>query len=284
MFDTVVTVWAVAWALAAALGAWRYARPRSSRTVRVAARVERVEAPRESGSDISSGVPAVIAFQNPSTGEALLLPTTGNRNGTLDAAWTGRPVTVRFPAGEPYRFRVVNGTGRQGELARPVAAACLAWGGLVVRLARTDAGWVPLGVGALVTALMTWAIAAGSRQARRRKALLSTAEEARARVVASLHSTHRDDDGHTHTRYIPVMTFTTADGRVVTAVSPRSAGRPTPHTIGADVPVHYSPADPSVFAFDIARDRRGYGCGLAVLSALAAAGAAAMVAGVTLLG
>lgn len=282
----VLTVWCLGWAGVAGVGLWRYARVWSSGTVRVAARVERVEAPRESGADAAAGVPVVLAFQNPATGEELRLPTTGARNGTLTAAWEGRQVTVRFPAGHPYDFRIANGTGRQRDLALPVVAACFAWAGLVAHLALGDdgIGWIPLGFGAMVASLTTWAALTTHREGRRRRDLLSAAQEATARVVASLRSTHRDDDGHTHTSYVPVMAFTTADGRTVTAVSPAYTSRSQPHTAGTEVAVRYAPADPSVFAFDLATDRRANGCGTGMLTVVAAAGVAAMVTGVVLLG
>lgn len=284
MFDTVLVVWSAVWAALAAFRVWRYVRPSASGPVRVAARVERVEAPRTSGADIRHGVPVVVAFQNPATGEELRLPTTGDRNGTVQAAWVGRPVTVRFPAGQPYAFRVVSGTGRARELALTVLAAGLAWVGLVVRLARAHGvGWVPIGVGVLVAALAGWATAVQQRQSRRRARLLSGAAETTARVVASLESTHRDDDGHTHTSYVPVMAFTTADGREVTAVPPYYTARSGPHTLGVETPVRYAPADPSVLAFDTTHDRRANGCGTIALAALTLAGAAAAITGVVLL-
>jgi hypothetical protein len=80
------------------------------------------------------------------------------------------------------------------------------------------------------------------------------------------------------------MAFTTADGRAVTAVGPAYTRRAQPHTVGTDVTVHYAPADPSVFAFDRATDRKRYGCGTAALAFLTAAGAAATVTGLALLG
>ncbi|MDD1063009.1 DUF3592 domain-containing protein [Streptomyces cocklensis] len=281
----VLTVWCVGWAAVAGVGLWRYARVWSSHTVRVAARVERVEEPRGSGADAAEGVQVVLAFQNPATGEELRLPTTGARNGTLTAAWVGRPVTVRFPAGHPYDFRIANGMGRQRDLALPVVAACFAWMGLVAHFALDEEGigWVPLGIGTVVASLTSWAALTTHREGRRREGLLAAAEATTARVVASLQSTHRDDDGHTHTTYVPVMAFTTADGRSVTAVSPAYTSRSQPHTVGTDVAVRYAPADPSVFAFDLATDRRANGCGTAFLTVLAAAGVAAMVTGVVLL-
>lgn len=286
MFDTVLTVWTAGWAAAAGFGAWRYASRSGARAVRVAARVERVEPPRESGADITSGIPVVVGFQNPATGEQLSLPTTGGRNGMLQAAWVGRAVTVRFPAGQPYNFRVVTGLGRQRELAFPVAAACLAWIGLVARLTLGDygIGWVPLGIGVPVALLAGYGTRAAHREGRRRRALLASAEQATGRVVASLRSTHRDDDGRTHTDYVPVMAFTTADGRAVTAVGPGYTRRSQPHTVGTAVTVHYAPADPAVFAFDRDTDRRSHGCGTAALAFFTAAGAAATVTGLVLLG
>ncbi|WP_371649754.1 DUF3592 domain-containing protein [Streptomyces mirabilis] len=65
------------------------------------------------------------------------------------------------------------------------------------------------------------------------------------RVVAVLKSVSTDDDGHTSTRLVPVVTFTTLDGRAVTAYC--ESGLPDPAgSQGLDVTIHYAPDDPAV--------------------------------------
>jgi hypothetical protein len=282
--DVIVVLWCVGWAGVAGVQGWRYFRGGAG-VVRVLARVERVEVPREAGADRMDGVPVVIAFQDPGTGERLALPTTGRRNGTVDAAWVGRQVTVRFPAGRPYEFKVAGGAGLRRELGLAVTAACLVYAALVARLAfgTGDPGWAPLGIGVMLAALMAWALAVTGRAARHRKALLATGAEATARVVAVAQSTHRDDDGHTHTRYSPVVTFHTPDGRAVTALSPDYVSGQA-HTIGTETLVRYAPADPSIFAFDAREDGRAQGCGVVLVGFFGLAGLALTVVGVVLLG
>lgn len=290
LLDVLAAMWCAGWTTVAAHGVWRRSvrppsgRPASSRTVRVAARVERVETPRESGTTDGSGIPVVVAFQDPATGERLLLPTAGARNGRLDAAWVGREVTVRFPAGHPYDFRVEDPpTGRARRPLLPVAAASLAWAGLTVWLAVRDGGaWALLGFGTLLAALAARGAVANSRTGRRRARLLATAQTATGRIVGSWQFTVHDADGNPHPRHLPVVTFTTADARTVTAVRRPYAATPHPHTLGAEIPVHYVPTDPAILAFDPRADRHAHGCGTALLTALSLAAAAAALTGLAL--
>ncbi|MYS21307.1 Protein of unknown function, partial [Streptomyces sp. DvalAA-14] len=96
---------------------------RARRAVRVPARVVRVERLPESGAQSSHGIPVVVGFTDPDTGREYALPAAGGRRGTLDAAWEGRQVEVRFPPGKPDRFRLRElSAGPRRGLAAPTAA------------------------------------------------------------------------------------------------------------------------------------------------------------------
>ncbi|MFI5966549.1 DUF3592 domain-containing protein [Streptomyces asoensis] len=83
-------------------------------------------------------------------------------------------------------------------------------------------------------------------------------------------------------RLVPVVTFTTLDGRAVTAYC-ESGPADLAGSRGRDVTVHYSPDDPAVFALDVEAERRSWKrdmavnvVGVVVVAAAAAVAAAAL--------
>ncbi|MEU6848332.1 DUF3592 domain-containing protein [Actinacidiphila alni] len=287
MLDGVLALWCAGWASAAAIGLRRYATGASgggARAVRVPARIVRVERP-SSGARRSAGVPVVLAFRDPATGQELTVPTTGAHSGTLDAAWAGREIEVRFPPGQPYRFRMLTrpGQGRWQGLRLPAVAAFFVLAALLVRLSFVAGyGLGLLGLGALWTAALGTALRASLREYGRRRALLASPGTADGEIVAILEDERRDDDGHVHVSYTPVVTFTPPGAPTVTGVpAPGSATSRHHHrdALGLRIPVHYATVDPSVFHLDGASDRATMTCGLIALFPFALAGVALMVVG-----
>jgi len=258
---------------------------RAQRAVRVPGRVVRVDTPPASGADSARGIPVLIAFHDTAGGQELTLPTTGARNGRLTAAWVGRDVGVRHPPGKPQRFTVspsVDFATRRGLigptlLAVPAYAALLVWLGL-----HHGWGWGPLGGGLAWAALMCRQIVAAWRERARRGALPAAALTVTGRVVAVQQHTTTNEDGTTTTTYVPVVEFTTHDGRTVTAQC-RTGIRDRRRSLGSTCSIHYAPADPAVFTANPATDRRSYGCGIFAAGFLLLGGVAVALVGASAL-
>ncbi|MBY8880881.1 DUF3592 domain-containing protein [Actinacidiphila acidipaludis] len=254
---------------------------RARRAVRVPGRVVAVDTPPASGSDSARGIPVVIAFRDAAGGTELTLPTASRRNGRLTEAWVGRDVGVRHPPGRPQRFTVsgsvtaVTPSGLRGPtlLAVPACAALLLWLAL-----HHGWGWAPLGGGAAFAALMGRVTVAASHERSRRAALLTGALTAPGRVVAVQEHTSTDDSGARTVTFVPVVAFTTSDGRVVTGQC-RTGIRDVRRSLGSACQIHYAPSDPAVFTADPAAERLAGGCGLFLAGFLTVLGLAVTVVG-----
>ncbi|MEU6751102.1 DUF3592 domain-containing protein [Spirillospora sp. NPDC046719] len=102
------------------------------------------------------------------------------------------------------------------------------------------------------------------RDRKRRLGDLAAMAAVPGRVVAVLRSvTHDPTDGNTWTSLMPVVAFTTLDGKEVTAYC--ESGLPDPAgSRDLDVTVHYAPADPAVFVLDVEAERRSWKRDMAV--------------------
>jgi len=200
----------------------------------------------------------------------------------LDAAWVGREVGVRYPAGKPEKFRVVGGSRRvDPELARP---AWLLAAAAVTLVARAIAGpgirWLGVGFCALWTLLSVFILIAAIREFSYRRAHLTAPARVTGRIVALLESSSMQTESGTSTvTYTPVVSFTTLDGLVVTGVSPGTTSRR--RVPGHELPLRYAPDDPSVFEPERLTDRGSAVVGIVmtclfVLIGIAFTGAAAM--------
>ncbi|TJZ95455.1 DUF3592 domain-containing protein [Actinacidiphila oryziradicis] len=159
-------------------------------------------------------------------------------------------------------------------LAVPAYVTLLVWLGL-----DHGWGWGPLGGGLAWTALMCWAVVTASRERSCRRTLLAAALTAPGRVVAVQEHTSTDDDGTTSTTYVPVVVFTTHDGRTVTGQC-RTGIRDPRRSLGVTCPIHYAAADPAVFTANPVTDRRPYGCGLFLTGFMVLVGLAVTPVGV----
>ncbi|MEV8452293.1 DUF3592 domain-containing protein [Streptomyces sp. NPDC052095] len=257
---------------------------REQLTVRARGRIERVGEPRH-GSSPSDGIPVVVSFQDPATGQEFTVTNDGDRGENIGAAWTGREIGVHYPPGRPHAHRFtrdLSGGGRG--LGVPLFAVFLAYAGPVVA-AAIERGWP----WAVLGFCGPWALSGlyhlpgNVRDRNRRLAGLAAMAAVPGRVVAVLKNVSVDaDDGHVSTRLVPVLAFTTLDGRAVTAYC-ESGLRDPAGSRGRDVTVHYNPDDPAVFVLDPGAERRSRKrdfvvdvVGLLVVVAAAAVGAAAL--------
>lgn len=256
---------------------------RAQRAVRVEGRIERVGEPRH-GSSPKDGIAVVVSFQDPSTGQEFTVANDGDRGDRVSVAWTGREIGVHYPRGRPHAFRFTSDPSEGGRgLGLPTFAVFLVYAGLVV-VAAIDRGWP----WALVGFCGPWALSGvyhlpgNVRDRNRRLDALAAMAAVPGRVVAVLKSVSTDEDGHTSTRVVPVVTFTTLDGTAVTAYC-ESGLRDPAGSRGRDVTVHYSPDDPAVFTLDVGAERRSWKQDMAVnIVGLVVVVAAAVVGMVTL--
>jgi hypothetical protein len=240
---------------------------RAQRTVRAKGRIERVDEPRH-GSSPSDGIAVVVSFQDPSTGEEFTVTNDGERGERISEAWTGREIGVHYPRGRPHAFRFTNhlsqseGGGRG--LGWPNFALFLVYAGLVAA-AAIDWGWP----WALLGFCGPWALSGiyhlpgNIRDRNRRIDELAAMAAVPGRVAAVLKSVSTDDDGYTSTRVMPVVTFTTLDGRDVTAYCESGISDPA-GSRGLDLTIHYAPDDPAVFVLDVGAERRSWQRDMAV--------------------
>ncbi|MFF9839381.1 DUF3592 domain-containing protein [Streptomyces sp. NPDC013740] len=232
---------------------------RAQRAVRTTGRIERVGEPRH-GSSPSDGIAVVVSFQDPATGEEFTVTNDGERGERISVAWAGREIGVSYPPGSPHAYRFTAGVSDGGRgLGWPTFSLFLVYAGLVVA-AAIDRGWP----WALLGFCGPWALSGvyhlpgNARDRKRRIAELAAMSAVPGRFVAVLKSVTVDaDDGHTSTRLVPVVAFTTLDGRAVTAYC--ESGLPDPAGArGLDVTIHYAPDDPAVFTLDVEAERRSW--------------------------
>ncbi|MFJ2669228.1 DUF3592 domain-containing protein [Streptomyces sp. NPDC087525] len=253
---------------------------RAQRAVRATGRIERVGQPRH-GSSPNDGIAVVVSFQDPPTGQEFTVTNDGERGERISAAWMGREIGVHYPPGRPHAFRFTNDLSEGGRgLGWPTFSLFLVYAGLVV-VAAIDWGWP----WALFGFCGPWALSGmyhlpgNIRDRRRRLDELAAMAAVPGRVVAVLKSVSTDDDGHTSTRLVPVVTFTTLDGRAVTAYC--ESGLPDPAGSQClDVAIHYAPDDPAVFTLDVEAERRSWKRDMAVNVVGVLVVAAAAVVGV----
>jgi hypothetical protein len=247
-------------------------------------RIERVSEPRH-GSSQRGGIPVVVSFQDPSTGQEFTVSNDGDHGERITTAWTGRDIGVRCPRGRPHAYRFVDDlqAGRRG-LGWPNFAVFLIYVGLVV-YAAIDWGWpwALIGFGVPWTMSGLWHLPQGERAASRRIEALSSQPSVPGRVVTVLTDTTVDDsEGHTLTSHTPVITFTTHEGATVTAYRPDGLADPV-NSQGRDVTIHYTPDDPAVFTTDLAAERRSRPLDITVGIVALLVGVAAGVLGAALL-
>lgn len=255
------------------------------RGVRVGAQVVRVWAPGRRAPR-RDGVPAEVAFTDPGTGREYVLGVRGGLGGKLDAAWVGREVDVRFPAGKPEKFRVLSGPGGPNRELISIGV-----GGFVVAIVMVGRftsgngrfGWVMAGFGVLWVLISAATIVVAIREIAHRRALMGAPIAVPGRVVTLIESNHNGEDGESSHSYTPVVAFTTHEGREVLGISQvGNAGRRT--WTGREVPVLYAPADPAVFRLDYATDRFSAGCGVFLLLFFLLFGIALTAGGVVVAG
>ncbi|MFE6667447.1 DUF3592 domain-containing protein [Streptomyces sp. NPDC057697] len=257
---------------------------RAQRTVRTKGRIERVDEPRH-GSSPSNGIAVVVSFQDPATGQEFTVTNDGECGERISVAWTGREIGVHYPRGRPHAFRFANDFSEGGRgLGWPTFALFLVYAGLVV-VAAIDRGWP----WALLGFCGPWALSGvyhlpgNVRDRNRRIDVLAAMAAVPGRVVAVLKSVTIDsDDGYTSTHLVPVLTFTTLDGRAVTAYC-ESGLRDPAGSRGLDVTIHYAPDDPANFVLDVEAERRSWRwdmaanvVGVLIVATAAAVGVAAL--------
>lgn len=255
----------------------------AQRAVRVVGRIERVREPRH-GSSQRDGIPVVVSFQDPSTGQEFTVTNDADHGERIAAAWTGREVGVRYPRGRPHAYRFVGDlwAGRRG-LGWPNFAVFLIYAGLVV-YAAIDWGWpwALIGFGGPWTLSGVFYVPQNARVANRRMDALTSQPPVQGRVIAVLTDTDTDADGDTMTSHTPVITFTTHEGTSITAYCPDGLPDPT-NSYGRDVTIHYSPDDPAVFTPDLAAEPRSRSLDMTCSIVALLLGVAAVVVGAVLL-
>ncbi|MFF2013877.1 DUF3592 domain-containing protein [Streptomyces sp. NPDC058195] len=256
---------------------------KAQREVRAKGLIERVGEPRH-GSSPNDGIAVVVSFQDPSTGKEFTVTNDGERGERIGVAWVGREIGVHYPRGRPHAYRFTGNPSEGGRgLGWPTFAVFLVYAALVVA-AAVDRGWP----WALLGFCGPWALSGvyhlpgNVRDRNRRLDELAAMAAVPGRVVAVLKSVSVDtDDGHTSTRLVPVITFTTLDGTAVTAYCESGLRNPA-GSRGLDVTVHYDPGDPAVFVLDVEAERRSWKRDMAAnvvgLLAVAAAAVVGLVA------
>ncbi|MCX4850343.1 DUF3592 domain-containing protein [Streptomyces sp. NBC_00893] len=255
----------------------------AQRAVRVMGLIERAREPRH-GSSQRDGIPVVVSFQDPSTGQEFTVTNDSDHGERITAAWTGREIGVRYPRGRPHAYRFVGDlrAGRHG-LGWPNFAVFLIYVGLVV-FAAIDWSWpwALIGFGGPWTVSGVWYVPQNTRAANRRIDALTSQPPVQGRVIAVLTDTSTDADGDTYTSHTPVITFTTHEGTTVTAYCadelPDSA-----NSHGRDVTIHYTPDDPAVFTSDLAAEHRSGPIDIALSVVALLLGVAAVAVGAALL-
>ncbi|BBA98232.1 hypothetical protein RVR_4344 [Actinacidiphila reveromycinica] len=287
LYDAAVLVWC---AVAGAFGLRLWGRHRSFRgpgIVYAEATVTSVGTPPEHGGRPRDGVPAELAFVDRLSGREVVGPTRGGTYGWLDAAWEGRTVRVRYGAHAPEDFRIAPDGRRPSAPLELLGARCLVYLAAVPVAARflpgSGPGWLLLLCGLGWCGLMRIAVRRTlAGDVRLRRELREASARATARVVAVLERPDPEVDDTGTRPYSPIVTFTTGDGRTVTALCAfhTSTRRAWP---GHDIPVRYALADPAAVVLDRPHDTDPYRSGLVILALVTFAGIAATVLGAYLL-
>ncbi|MFJ9582656.1 DUF3592 domain-containing protein [Streptomyces acidicola] len=255
----------------------------AQRAVRVMGRIKQVREPRH-GSSQRDGIPVVISFQDPSTGEEFTVTNDDDHGQRITAAWTGREIGVRYPRGRPHAYRFVDDlqAGQRG-LGWPNFAVFLIYVGLVV-FAAIDWGWpwALIGFGVPWTVNGAWYMPQSARAVSRRVTALNSQPPVQGRVIAVLTDTSTDSDGDTYTSHTPVIAFTTHEGTTVTAYCADEVPDPT-NSYGRDVTIHYDPDDPAVFTPNLASEDRSRALDITCGTVALLLGVAAVVVGAALL-
>ncbi|MEU9438246.1 DUF3592 domain-containing protein [Streptomyces sp. NPDC048252] len=254
---------------------------RAQRAVWVKARIVAVEAPAH-GASKSPGIPVTVAFQDPFTERQFTLSNEGGHGDSVEEAWVGRELQVRYPRGRPHRFRVTLDTpqDRNGRVG-PDCATILLLIGLVIHAAVIRGyPYALLGFGALLTLFA--AASPDIRTARTRDSLLSSAVAVPARVVAVTKDVYTDGEGDEIVNHAPVITFTTQDGTHVTVLSRDGVPDPS-RSLHRELTIHYAPSDPAVYTPDLAGDRRDNERAIGWIIILLVTGLAAVSIGAALL-
>jgi hypothetical protein len=253
------------------------------RRIRARARVVRVWDPPKEGARRSSGIPAEITFVAPDSGREMVLSA---EDRGLDAAWPGRAIEVRYPAGRPERFRVTSGPRRlDRDLGASATATSLLLLVLVGHFTDNDGFHKELiGFGVLWMAVSAVILAFRLAEIVRRRVLLASRAPATGRIVAVLTSRYGPEESpKSAVLFTPVVTFTTHEGHQVTAVCPVGSSSRY-YWAGREVSLHYARTDHSVFALDLLGDRLLVAGGLLLLVFFFTFGAALTVAGLLLTG
>ncbi|WP_129841590.1 DUF3592 domain-containing protein [Streptomyces sp. RFCAC02] len=227
---------------------------RAQRAVWVTARIVEVGRPAH-GASKRPGIPVTVAFRDPATGREFVLPNDGRHGDSVEEAWVGREFEVRYPPGQPHRFRIVLDTmgEKNGRLAPNCAIVLLLIGLVIHATVLWGYPWALLGFGALLTALA--AASPDIRQARARDTLLATAIAVPGHVVAVTRDIYTDGEGDEIINHAPVVTFTTLDGTDITVLSRN--GIPNPgKSLNRELTIHYAPTDPAIYTPDPKADRR----------------------------
>ncbi|HTJ67735.1 MAG TPA: DUF3592 domain-containing protein [Actinospica sp.] len=280
-----LTLWCAGLGAAALVGYGRSlaGMTRAQRSHWLAGRIDRVDEPRH-GSSPADGIPVVVSFRDPSTGQEHVVTNDGTGGERIGAAWPGREIGVNYPRGRPHdlRFTSVPVAGGRG-LGWPNAVLFLLYASLVVA-AAIEWGWP----WALIGFCGPWAVSTACylpqslRDARRNTATLESMVAVPGRVVAVLKKVSTDGEGSTVTSHMPVVVFSTLEGTTVTAYC--DSGVPDPAAArGRELVIHYAPADPADCTADIAAARRSRTTGISgsVLGLIATS--AATIVGVALL-
>ncbi|WP_329223450.1 DUF3592 domain-containing protein [Streptomyces sp. NBC_01485] len=253
---------------------------RAQRAVWVKARIVAVGQPAH-GASKRPGIPVTVAFQTPLTGEEFVLPNDGEHGDAIEEAWVGREVDVRYPRGQPHRYRIVLDMDERHGRVVPNCSVALLLVGLAIHASVVGGWpWALLGFGSLFT--VAAAISPDIRTARARDALLASAVAVPARVVAVTKDVHTDGEGDEIVSHTPVVTFTTREGVDVTVLS--REGIPEPgRSLGRDLTLHYAPSDLTAYTPDRAADRRANAWAVATVVILLVTGIAAAVTGALML-
>ncbi|MFG3033459.1 DUF3592 domain-containing protein [Streptomyces sp. NPDC048253] len=254
---------------------------RAQRAVWVKARIVAVEPPAH-GASKGPGIPVTVAFQDPFTERQFTLSNAGRHGNSVEEAWVGRELQVRYPRGQPHRFRVTLDTpqDRNGRVGPDCATILLLIGLVIHATVVRGYPYALLGFGALLTVFA--AASPDIRTARTRDDLLSSAVAVPARVVAVTKDVYTDGEGDEIVNHAPVVTFTTQDGTHVTVLS--RDGIPDPsHSLHRELTLHYAPSDPSVYTPDLRADHRANERAIGWIIIMLITGLAAIATGAALL-
>lgn len=255
---------------------------RAQRTVRVTGRIVAVEEPVHDGRR-GKGIPVLISFQDPSTGQEFTLPTKDGNEVAIEVAWKGREIGILFRPGRPEDFSTTFDLeyGRHG-VALPNFAVFLLYAALLTSAALTwGYQWALIGAGIPWTVVAAVASRHEISLAKGRLARLTAAPAVPGRIVSVTRSVYTDQDG-TLVSFAPVVSFTTREDTTVIGFCPFDVTDPS-GSRGREVTVRYQPGDPAEFTLDLADTRRDLWAVVRFDLSVLLVGVAAVVTGVCLL-